>query len=129
MCRHRLLAKTAIPTTMLTTEMMMPAIASPDYSDHTKFADDWLACAPSTDAALAMAMGHVILNEGHLPGGRRALARRAHRRRAGVDDVPAHSGLGGARAGTVHAGPSGLGRVRRAHQRIRTDAAARVEPS
>ena len=38
-------------------------VVSPDYSDHTKFADDWLACAPGTDAALAMAMGHVILSE------------------------------------------------------------------
>ncbi|TAM87106.1 MAG: nitrate reductase subunit alpha [Jatrophihabitans sp.] len=38
-------------------------VVSPDYSDHTKFADDWLACAPGTDAALAMAMGHVVLSE------------------------------------------------------------------
>jgi len=38
-------------------------VVSPDYSDHTKFADDWLAAAPGTDAALAMAMGHVILSE------------------------------------------------------------------
>jgi nitrate reductase alpha subunit len=38
-------------------------VVSPDYSDHTKFADDWLAAAPGTDAALAMAMGHVILAE------------------------------------------------------------------
>jgi len=38
-------------------------VVSPDYSDHTKFADDWLPCAPGTDAALAMAMGHVILTE------------------------------------------------------------------
>ena len=38
-------------------------VVSPDFSDHTKFADDWLACAPGTDAALAMAMGHVILAE------------------------------------------------------------------
>ena len=38
-------------------------VVSPDYSDHTKFADDWLPCAPGTDAALAMAMGHVILAE------------------------------------------------------------------
>ncbi len=38
-------------------------VVSPDYSDHTKFADDWLACAPGTDAALAMAMGHVVLTE------------------------------------------------------------------
>ena len=38
-------------------------VVSPDYSDHTKFADDWLAAAPGTDAALAMAMGHVVLTE------------------------------------------------------------------
>ncbi|WP_152185519.1 nitrate reductase subunit alpha [Segeticoccus rhizosphaerae] len=38
-------------------------VVSPDYSDHTKFADDWLPCAPGTDAALAMAMGHVVLTE------------------------------------------------------------------
>jgi len=38
-------------------------VVSPDYSDHTKFADEWLAAAPGTDGALAMAMGHVILNE------------------------------------------------------------------
>ncbi|MDN5795541.1 MAG: nitrate reductase subunit alpha [Intrasporangium sp.] len=38
-------------------------VVSPDYSDHTKFADDWLPAAPGTDAALAMAMGHVVLTE------------------------------------------------------------------
>jgi nitrate reductase alpha subunit len=38
-------------------------VVSPDYSDHTKFADDWLTAAPGTDGALAMAMGHVILTE------------------------------------------------------------------
>lgn len=38
-------------------------VVSPDYSDHTKFADDWLPCNPGTDGALAMAMGHVILSE------------------------------------------------------------------
>jgi nitrate reductase alpha subunit len=35
----------------------------PDYSDATKFADEWLAPAPGTDGALAMAMGHVVLRE------------------------------------------------------------------
>ncbi|MFF8596927.1 nitrate reductase subunit alpha [Streptomyces sp. NPDC015220] len=40
-------------------------VVSPDYGDHTKFADDWLAAAPGTDGALAMAMGHVILTEFH----------------------------------------------------------------
>jgi nitrate reductase / nitrite oxidoreductase, alpha subunit len=38
-------------------------VVSPDYSDHTKFADDWLPAAPGTDGALAMAMGHVVLSE------------------------------------------------------------------
>ncbi|MGW3045782.1 nitrate reductase subunit alpha [Kitasatospora sp. NPDC001159] len=38
-------------------------VVSPDYGDHTKFADEWLAAAPGTDGALAMAMGHVILTE------------------------------------------------------------------
>ncbi len=38
-------------------------VVSPDYSDHTKFADDWLAASPGTDGALAMAMGHVMLTE------------------------------------------------------------------
>ncbi|WP_022890307.1 nitrate reductase subunit alpha [Agromyces italicus] len=36
---------------------------SPDYADNTKFADEWLSPHPGTDAALAMAMGHVILSE------------------------------------------------------------------
>jgi nitrate reductase alpha subunit len=38
-------------------------VVSPDYSDHVKFADDWLAAHPGTDGALAMAMGHVMLKE------------------------------------------------------------------
>jgi nitrate reductase alpha subunit len=38
-------------------------VVSPDYSDHTKFADHWLPAQPGTDGALAMAMGHVILKE------------------------------------------------------------------
>jgi nitrate reductase / nitrite oxidoreductase, alpha subunit len=36
---------------------------SPDYADNVKFADEWLAAQPGTDAALAMAMGHVVLKE------------------------------------------------------------------
>lgn len=36
---------------------------SPDYADNVKFADEWLAPAPGTDGALAMAMGHTILKE------------------------------------------------------------------
>ena len=38
-------------------------VCSPDYSDATKFADEWLAPAPGTDGALAMAMGHITLRE------------------------------------------------------------------
>jgi len=38
-------------------------VVSPDYSDHVKFADDWLPAQPGTDGALAMAMGHVMLKE------------------------------------------------------------------
>jgi len=38
-------------------------VVSPDYADNTKFADEWLAVHPGTDAALAISMGHVILGE------------------------------------------------------------------
>src|SRR5581483_8013660 len=38
-------------------------VVSPDYAEHTKFADHWLPAKPGTDGALAMAMGHVILKE------------------------------------------------------------------
>ncbi|MCK9248872.1 MAG: nitrate reductase subunit alpha [Solirubrobacteraceae bacterium] len=41
-------------------------VVSPDYAEHTKFADHWLAGRPGTDGALAMAMGHVILKEFHV---------------------------------------------------------------
>jgi nitrate reductase alpha subunit len=36
---------------------------SPDYAENVKFADNWLAPHPGTDAALAQGMTHVILNE------------------------------------------------------------------
>ncbi len=36
---------------------------APDYADSVKFADEWLPAKPGTDAALAMAMGHVVLKE------------------------------------------------------------------
>ncbi|HEU5271387.1 MAG TPA: nitrate reductase subunit alpha, partial [Jatrophihabitans sp.] len=36
---------------------------APDYADNVKFADEWLPAQPGTDAALALAMGHVILRE------------------------------------------------------------------
>ena len=38
-------------------------VVSPDYADNTKFADEWVPARPGTDAALAMAMGHVVLRE------------------------------------------------------------------
>lgn len=36
---------------------------APDYAENVKFADEWVASAPGTDGALAMAMGHVVLRE------------------------------------------------------------------
>jgi nitrate reductase alpha subunit len=39
---------------------------TPDYSEASKFADIWLAPKQGTDAAMAMAMGHVILKEFHI---------------------------------------------------------------
>src|SRR5690625_1836341 len=36
---------------------------APAYAESVKFADEWLAPHPGTDAALAMAMGHTILRE------------------------------------------------------------------
>ena len=41
-------------------------VCSPDFADSNKFADEWLRVHPGTDAALAMAMGHVILSEFHV---------------------------------------------------------------
>jgi nitrate reductase alpha subunit len=41
-------------------------VVSPDYSEASKFADLWLHPKQGTDAALAMAMGHVILREFHI---------------------------------------------------------------
>ena len=38
-------------------------VMSPDYAENVKFADEWLPVAPGTDAAIGMAMGHVILKE------------------------------------------------------------------
>ncbi len=45
---------------------MKSAVVSPDYSEASKFGDMWLHPKQGTDAALAMAMGHVILREFHL---------------------------------------------------------------
>ena len=41
-------------------------VITPDYSEAAKFADLWLHPKQGTDAALAMAMGHVVLKEFHL---------------------------------------------------------------
>ncbi|MGK2741600.1 nitrate reductase subunit alpha [Tepidicaulis sp. LMO-SS28] len=41
-------------------------VVSPDYSEASKFADLWLHPKQGTDAALAMALGHVVLREFHL---------------------------------------------------------------
>jgi nitrate reductase alpha subunit len=41
-------------------------VISPDYSEAAKFGDMWLAPRAGTDAALSMAMGHVILKEFHI---------------------------------------------------------------
>ncbi|WP_135468994.1 nitrate reductase subunit alpha [Crenalkalicoccus roseus] len=43
-------------------------VVTPDYSEASKFADLWLHPKQGTDAALAMAMGHVILSEWHAKG-------------------------------------------------------------
>jgi nitrate reductase alpha subunit len=40
-------------------------VISPDYSEASKFADLWISVKQGTDAALALAMGHVILSEYH----------------------------------------------------------------
>ena len=41
-------------------------VICPDYSEASKFADLWVHPKQGTDAALAMAMGHVIFKEFHL---------------------------------------------------------------
>ncbi len=42
------------------------AVITPDYSEAAKFGDVWLNAKQGTDAALAMAFGHVILRDFHL---------------------------------------------------------------
>ena len=42
------------------------AVICPDYSEASKFGDVWLNPKQGTDAALAMAFGHVVLREYHL---------------------------------------------------------------
>ncbi|HYW04031.1 MAG TPA: nitrate reductase subunit alpha [Gammaproteobacteria bacterium] len=39
---------------------------SPDFGEYVKFADLWMAPKAGTDAALAQAMGHVVMKEYHL---------------------------------------------------------------
>ncbi|GAA3908483.1 nitrate reductase subunit alpha [Halomonas cibimaris] len=39
---------------------------TPDYSEVSKLTDEWMSAKQGTDAALALAMGHVILKEFHL---------------------------------------------------------------
>lgn len=41
-------------------------VVSPDYSEAAKFSDMWVHPKQGTDAALSMAIGHVILREFHL---------------------------------------------------------------
>ena len=41
-------------------------VICPDYSEASKFADLWMSPKQGTDAALGMAMGHVILREFHV---------------------------------------------------------------
>ena len=41
-------------------------VICPDYSEASKFADLWISVKQGTDAALALAMGHVILREFHI---------------------------------------------------------------
>ncbi len=38
-------------------------VVSPDFSEHTRFADVWVPAKAGTDGALAMAMAHVLLKE------------------------------------------------------------------
>lgn len=41
---------------------------TPDYSEVAKLSDSWVPARQGTDAAVAMAMGHVILKEFHVDG-------------------------------------------------------------
>jgi nitrate reductase alpha subunit len=71
-CSYLLVWGTNLPTTRTPDAHFMTearyrgqkvVVVSPDYAEHTKFADHWLPAKPGTDGALAMAMGHVILKE------------------------------------------------------------------
>jgi nitrate reductase alpha subunit len=48
---------------------------TPDYSEVAKLADIWMHPKQGTDAAVAMAMGHVILKEFLFPGRRQGAQR------------------------------------------------------
>ncbi len=48
---------------------------TPDYSEVAKLADIWMHPKQGTDAAVAMAMGHVILKEFYFPDEGRSAAR------------------------------------------------------
>ena len=62
---------------------------SPDYADNTKFADEWMPAQAGTDAALAMAMGHVLLKEFFVDREVAVLHRlRAHLHRPAVPHPP-----------------------------------------
>ena len=64
------LAQTRTPDAHFYTEVRYKGAKSvvicPDYSEASKFADLWISVKQGTDAALAMAMGHVILREFYL---------------------------------------------------------------
>ena len=47
-------------------EGVQSVVICPDYSEASKFADLWMSPKQGTDAALGMAMGHVILREFHI---------------------------------------------------------------
>ena len=51
------------------------AAVAPDYAEYVKFADTWLPARAGTDAALAMAMTHVIVKEFYIDTAHRLLYR------------------------------------------------------
>jgi nitrate reductase alpha subunit len=55
---------------------------TPDYSEVAKLADIWMHPKQGTDAAVAMAMGHVILKEFYFPDGGKRAARTSTTTRA-----------------------------------------------
>ena len=54
------------------------AAVAPDYAEYVKFADTWLPAKAGTDAALAMAMSHVILKEFYIEASKRIFQRLRH---------------------------------------------------